>query len=355
METEKRLRMVLMGTGPFAVPSFQRLMESDDEVLLVVTRPVPPSVGRAKQPINPVFDLAMEYDLPTEAPQDINASESVRRLETLKPDLLVVCDYGQILSNQTLATAKLGGINLHGSLLPRHRGAAPIQWAILAGDRRTGVSVIHMTPKLDGGPILAERVAEIGVHETSGELEQRLCELGVQAVVDAIEQLRFWNGVAPLGQPQDPLLVTKAPRFKKADGELDWRRDADYLSRQIRALQPWPGSFSELETSDPKKVLRLIIRKATAIRLGEKPSMPPGMPSVPPGMIVQTEPDFWIACGMGYLQIEVVQPSGKREMGADEFLRGHRLLPGQKFRLRSSDAASQPPENRADIPSETKP
>jgi methionyl-tRNA formyltransferase len=329
--------MVLMGTGPFAVPSFQRLMESDDEVLLVVTRPVPPSVGKAKQPINPVFDLAMEYDLPTEAPQDINAAESVRRLEALRPDLLVVCDYGQILSNQALATAKLGGINLHGSLLPRYRGAAPIQWAILAGDRRTGVSVIHMTPKLDGGPILAERVAEIGVHETSGELEQRLCELGVHAVVDAIEQLRFWNGVAPLGQPQDPHLVTKAPRFKKADGELDWRRDADYLSRQIRALQPWPGSFSEIETSDPKKMIRLIVRRATAMKLGEKPS-------VPPGMIVQTEPDLWVACGQGYLQLEVVQPSGKREMGADEFLRGHRLLPGQRFSQLSSARVAEVPQ-----------
>lgn len=326
METGKRLRMVLMGTGPFAVPSFQRIMESDDEVLMVVTRPVPPSVGKAKAPINPVLDLALEYDVRTEAPVDINAPESIQMLKDLNADLFVVCDYGQILSNATLAAAKLGGINLHGSLLPRHRGAAPIQWAILAGDRRTGVSVIHMTPKLDGGPILCERVTEIGVHETSGELEQRLCELGVDAVVDALDQLRYWNGTSLLGHPQDPLLVTKAPRLKRSDGQLDWSRDAEFLARQVRALQPWPGSFSELETSDPKKVIRLIVRKATAIRWNEKPS-------VPPGMIVQTEPDFRVACGLGYLQLELVQPSGKREMGASEFLRGHRLQPGQKFSL----------------------
>jgi methionyl-tRNA formyltransferase len=326
METGKRLRMVLMGTGPFAVPSFQRILESDDEVVMVVTRPVPPSVGKAKQPINPVLDLALEYEIRTEAPADINSPESVKMLADIGADLFVVCDYGQILSNQALATAKLGGINLHGSLLPRHRGAAPIQWAILAGDRRTGVSVIHMTPKLDGGPILTERVTEIGPYETSGELEQRLCELGVDAVVDALDQLRFWNGSSPLGHMQDPQLVTKAPRLKRADGQLDWSREADFLSRQIRALQPWPGSFSELESTDPKKVIRLIVRKAIPLKFGEKPS-------VPPGMIVQVEPDFVVACGLGYLQLEMVQPSGKREMAASEFLRGHRLQPGQKFAL----------------------
>jgi methionyl-tRNA formyltransferase len=326
MESGKRLRMVLMGTGPFAVPSFQRIMESDDEVLMVVTRPVPPSVGKAKAPINPVLDLAIEYDIRTEAPVDINSAESIKMLGELQADLFVVCDYGQILSNGALAAARMGGVNLHGSLLPRHRGAAPIQWAILSGDRRTGVSVIHMTPKLDGGPILTERVTEIGTYETSGELEQRLCELGVDAVVDALEQLRFWNGVSALGHPQDPQLVTKAPRLKRSDGQLDWTRDADHLARQVRALQPWPGSFSELESSDPKKVIRLIVRKATAVKLSEKPSMPAGM-------IVQTEPDFLVACGLGYLQLEMVQPSGKREMGAGEFLRGHRLQPGQKFML----------------------
>lgn len=332
MDSGKRLRMVLMGTGPFAVPSFQRILESDDEVLMVVTRPVPPSVGKTKQPINPVLDLATEYEVPTAAPADINTPDTIRMLEALKADLFVVCDYGQILSNEALAAARMGGINLHGSLLPRHRGAAPIQWAILSGDRRSGVSVIHMTPKLDGGPILTERVTDIGAHETSGELEQRLCELGVEAVVDAIEQLRFWNGVSELGHLQDPLLVTKAPRLKKSDGELDWTRDADFLARQVRALQPWPGSFSELEFNDPKKQVRLIIRQAHAVKLSEKPA-------VPPGMIVQTDPDFLIACGLGYLHLEVVQPSGKREMGAEEFLRGHRLQPGDKFLLPSKQGA----------------
>lgn len=326
MESGKRLRMVLMGTGPFAVPSFQRILESDDEVVMVVTRPVPPAVGKAKQPINPVLDLALEYEVPTIAPVDINAPESIKLLQDLNADLFVVCDYGQILSNQALSAARMGGINLHGSLLPRHRGAAPIQWAILSGDRRTGVSVIHMTPKLDGGPILSERVTEISPHETSGELEQRLCELGVDAVVDALEQLRFWNGVSTMGHPQDPLLVTKAPRLKRADGQLDWQRDADYLARQIRALQPWPGSFSELEAEDPKKAIRLIVRKATAVKLNEKSTLMPGM-------IAQTEPEFLVACGLGYLRLEFVQPSGKREMAANEFLRGHRLQPGQKFVL----------------------
>lgn len=334
MECSQKMRMVLMGTGPFAVPSFQRLMESDDEVVMVVTRPVPPAVGKAKQAINPVLDLATEYEIPTEAPADINSPESIDMLRALEADLFVVCDYGQILSHEALGVARLGGINLHGSLLPRHRGAAPIQWAILAGDRRTGVSVIHMTPKLDGGPVLAERVTEIGPYETSGELEQRLCELGVDAVVEAVEQLRLWNGVSAMGHPQDPKLATKAPRLKRSDGALDWSRDADYLARQVRALQPWPGSFSEVAAEDPKKAIRLIVRKATAVKIGEKPSLPPGM-------IAQVEPDFLVACGLGYLHLQVVQPSGKREMGASEFLRGHRLLPGNLFSAPPANSTSQ--------------
>lgn len=331
MQSSQPLRLILMGTGPFAVPSFQRILESDDEVVLVVTRPVPPSVGKAKQPINPVLDLAIEYEATVAQPIDINSDDSVAMLQELKPDLLVVCDYGQILSNRTLATARLGGINLHGSLLPRHRGAAPIQWAILAGDRKTGVSVIHMTPKLDGGPILTERVTDIGLQETAGELEQRLCGIGVDAVSESLDLLRNSAGGQALGHPQDPQLATKAPRLKRSDGQIDWSRDADYIARHVRAMQPWPGSYSEVQGDDPQKLTRLIIRKATASRLLETPSLPPGM-------IAKTDSEWLVACGHGYLQLHVVQPSGKKEMTAAEFLRGHRLQPGHRFLLPQTES-----------------
>src|SRR6187399_3108546 len=148
------MKLVVLGTGPFAVPMFQSLLDSPHQVAALITRPTPPARGREKAPLNPMRDLATSRGLRIHAPESINSGEGAALLAGLKADLLVVCDYGQILSREVLALAPLGGINLHASLLPKYRGAAPIQWSLLNGDRETGVTVIHMTPRLDGGPIL---------------------------------------------------------------------------------------------------------------------------------------------------------------------------------------------------------
>ena len=175
-----------MGTGPFAVPTVRWLLESEHDIQLVVTRPTVTGGRRSQRPATPVRDIATATGISILDPPDVNDSAMVQTLREYQADLLFVCDYGQLLSKECLSTTKYGGINLHGSLLPRYRGAAPINWAIYHGESETGVSVIHMTPQLDGGPLLAVGRLPIGPAETAAQLEPRMAELGVSVVRDAI-------------------------------------------------------------------------------------------------------------------------------------------------------------------------
>jgi len=319
------MRIVMLGTGPFAVPTFRWLIENH-EVPALVTRPTPPAKGREKAPLNPMRDVALERGLPILEPATINAPEAIEAVKGLQPHLLMVCDYGQILSRDALAIAPLGGINLHASLLPKYRGAAPIHWAILSGDQQTGVSVIHMTPRLDGGPILAVRTADIGNEETMSELEHRLAELGVEAVRESIEILAKWDRVSPIGTKQDASQVSKAPRLNKADGVVDWTRPARFIANQVRALKPWPGTYTQWlrPSGEP---LRLILDRVSAI---EDRQTKGGAPE--PGQIVVADGQrLIVATGEGSLSLDVVQPAGKRAMLVTEFLRGYPLKTGQSL------------------------
>ncbi|MCH5374590.1 MAG: methionyl-tRNA formyltransferase [Planctomycetes bacterium] len=220
------MRLLMMGTGPFAVPTFEWLLSSDHDVAALVTRPVSSPVGRRKGPANPMRDVAQARGVPVLDPQDVNAAEAIQRLRDLQTDLLVVCDYGQILSADTLGATPMGGINLHGSLLPEYRGAAPINWAIWEGRRETGVTVIHMTPRLDSGPCLTQLRTEIGGDEDAVSLEKRLARLGVEAVREALDLLVAWDRHGSIGKIQDRSRATRAPRLKKEDGRVDWNRTA---------------------------------------------------------------------------------------------------------------------------------
>lgn len=327
------MRIVMFGTGPFAVPTFERLLASEsDQVVALVTRPVGDSGQRRKSSANPTRDAAVGLNascarpaaLPILEPVDANSAEFIATLTELKPDLLVVCDYGQILSSACLQTARLGGINLHGSLLPKYRGAAPIHWAIYKGETTTGVSVIHMTGQLDGGPVLTRAALAIAPDDTTESLEPRLALLGVAPVLEAIELLRHWDGSSPLGESQDPASATRARRLRKEDALLKWKRTAPELVNQVRAFQPWPGTYTQLPRAggDP---LRLIVLRATVVAGTTAPTAAPGE------VVHVSQNSLHVATGSGLLALEQVQPAGKKPMAIDAFLRGNPIRVGDRF------------------------
>lgn len=308
------LRLIMMGTGPFAVPSFDALLKSGHDVALVVTKPRPPVKSRKGPPPSPVREWAEENGLNVFDPPSINDGEAIEHVSALGADLLVVCDYGQILKPEALAAGKLGGINLHGSLLPAYRGAAPVQRALLSGDRVTGVSVIHMTPKLDGGPILYTRETNISDHETAGQLEERLSEIGVEGVLAAIDLLAAWDQSSKIGQMQDPAKVSRAPRLSKREGQIDWTRTTREIDCHVRGMQPWPIAFTFLKLDAGKEPIRLAIKQVKPSD-AEKGDRQPGRAVEGAGLLIAT--------GDGVIEIARLQPAGKREMTAEDFLRGH--------------------------------
>ena len=317
------MRLVVMGTGPFAVPMLKSLIAGPHQVAAVITRPTPAPKGREKTPLNPMRDAAGEGGLQIFSPDSVNTDEARKLLASLQPDLLVVCDFGQILSPETLAAAPLGGINLHGSLLPKYRGAAPVQWTLLNGDAETGVSVIHMTPRLDGGPVLATRKTSVGPDETMPQLEARLANLGIPAVSEALTMLERWDRTSPLGIPQDAALASKAPRLKKEHGAIHWNRPAEQIRNQVRALKPWPGTYTfwSRPGHDP---LRLVVDR---VAIASEQTL--ADPRSTPGQILKSDGrELIVATGHGALSLLWIQPAGKRLMEISDFLHGHPIRPG---------------------------
>jgi methionyl-tRNA formyltransferase len=327
------LRIVMLATGPFAVPTFRALLEPREcyQLLALFTRPDREAHTRDKQ--QPAAHLmramAAALDLPIFAPEDINSPDAHTELTKLAADLLIVCDYGQILSRETLALARLGGINLHGSLLPKYRGAAPIQWAIYHGETETGVSVIHMTPRLDAGPCLVQKSTPIDPNETAMDLEPRLAELGAPAVLEAIDLLE--SGGAGAALPQDPKLASKAPRLKKIDGLVDWSRAAPQIRSQVRAFQPWPKTYTFWRRTEGEPV-RLILEDVAVVAEEVVKMTLGGELRPPPGTAISVDKQaLMIVCGQGAILPQIVQPAGKRAMSIGEFLRGHPVQEGERF------------------------
>jgi methionyl-tRNA formyltransferase len=314
------MKIIVMGTGPFAVPMFRALYEAPHEVLALVTQPARAQRGGRETPKNPMRVVAEERGTPVLDPENINTDDVRAELARFEPDLFVVADYGQILASETLAVARRGGINLHGSLLPKYRGAAPINWAIYNGDAETGVTVIHMTPRVDAGPCLAQARTAIDPDENAVELELRLASLGAPLVCRTIDDLEAGQ-VQPL--PQDKAIASPARRLRKTDGEIDWSRTAEQIKNQIRALEPWPKTYTFWRRAggDP---LRLI--------LGRCQVRPAAAAGVEPGTIVAAkDSELAVAAGSGALAIFELQPAGKRMLNAAEFLRGYPVREGDRF------------------------
>jgi methionyl-tRNA formyltransferase len=312
------MRLIVMANGPFGAPALERLLASSHEVVAIVVRPEK-GRGKRRPPPSRVRVLAEQHGVELFEPASVNTPEFREQLAGLEPELFFVCDFGQILSSKSLAVTKLGGINLHASLLPKYRGAAPINWAVYDGEAETGVTVIHMTPGMDAGPILSVAKTPIGPKETTPELEDRLAELGAQLVLDAVDALT--TGTAE-PTPQDVSLVTKAPRLQKSDGQVDWSRPAIAIAAQVRALKPWPNTFATWQSADGNE-LRVIFDAVAAEPLAD---------AAEPGTTVEVDKErLAIATGDGRLVIERIQPPGKRAMPVADFLRGHRVEIGDRW------------------------
>ncbi len=237
------MRLVFAGTPEFAVPSLEALLESPHDLVAVYTQPDRPAGRGRRLTPSPVKRLALAAGVPVEQPKSLRDPEAVRRLAAYRPDLMVVTAYGLLLPREVLEIPKRGCVNVHASLLPRWRGAAPIQRAILAGDRETGITLMQMEEGLDTGPMLAQAALPIGATETAGELHDRLAALGKSLLAERLDEI-LSGALEP--EPQDEAAATYAGKLSKQEAELDWRQDADRLLRAIRAFNPWPVAWTRL-------------------------------------------------------------------------------------------------------------
>jgi methionyl-tRNA formyltransferase len=299
-------RVVFMGTPEFAVPSLRALVESPDfDVVGVVTQPDRPA-GRGQQVReSAVKRAAAALGLPVSQPTTLRAPEALAQMRAWSPDMVTVAAFGQILREDVLSLPPLGCVNVHASLLPRWRGAAPIQHAIRAGDSRTGATIMKMDVGLDTGPILLQREISIAPDETCASLHDRLASLGADLLTEALR--RYVRGEL-LPQPQPEEGVTLAPSLSKADGAIDWRESVESIDRQVRAYTPWPGTFTHWQ-GGPLKVLR-------------GAPLAGGIPGAAAGTLGLQEGAVVVQTGEGLYRLDEVQPAGKRPMSGEAFLAG---------------------------------
>jgi methionyl-tRNA formyltransferase len=302
-------RVIFFGSGEIAIPSFLRLISQGPRPLALVTQPDKPAGRHRELTPPPIKRAALEAGIPVLQPESARDADFLAELRALAPDLIVVMAYGQILSRALIAIPRIASINLHGSLLPRHRGASCIQAAIGEGDAETGITVMHVAPKLDSGDIIHALATPISPEDTGGIVHDRLAEVAAEALAEALPGLL--DGTASR-TPQDPALATYAPKLERDDGRIDWTWETDRLARRIRAYDPWPGTWT---TVDGGK--RLKIFPATAGTEGAGPA----------GGVTVVDGKVRVACGSGHLVLGEVQPDGSRRMPAADWVKGLRGLP----------------------------
>ena len=311
------MKLIFMGTPEFAVPSLARLIEDGHEVAAVFTQPDKPA-GRGKLVQAPPVKLfALERGIAVHQPARIKTNEEVRRVfETIAPDVCIVAAYGKILPEWLLGIPRLGCINVHASLLPKYRGAAPINWAIANGERETGVTIMQMDAGMDTGPMIAKRSLAIGEDETAPELSTRLARLGAEALA-AVLPLIERGQITPEAQNEQE--VTYAPILKREDGRIDWRMSAREIADRVRAFQPWPGTYTQFRGA------RLTVWRAREAEARSETAEPGTITSIDKSAIT-------VACeGATALGVEELQVEGKRKMSARDFANGMRISTGDRF------------------------
>ena len=313
--TEPSLRIVFFGTPAFAVPTLEALLASRHQVVAVVTQPDRPRGRGHKTSDSPVKERARWAGVPILQPASMRDAAFVAAFKAFAPDLGVVAAYGKILTEEVLSVPTLGMVNVHASLLPKYRGAAPVHRAVMAGDSETGVTIMRVVKALDAGPMLAKAAVPIDGQATSDAVERALAHVGAQLLVATADRLAR----GPVDQePQDDRLATYASRLTKHDGIIDWTRDAAAVHNQIRGLHPWPHASAVLDGR------RLILHRSEAL--------PSAAATGPPGTIVAANgDDLRIACGLGQVRILELQAEGGRPLPTRAFLAGHPLVAGSQF------------------------
>ncbi len=313
------MRIVFCGTPEFAVPTLRRLLaEPDFQIEVVVTQPDRPR-GRGQQVASsPVKDLALDAGLYVYQPEKIKSDSAYEFFKRVAPDAVVIIAYGQIVPARLIEIPRLGWMNLHASLLPKYRGAAPINWAIVHGETRTGLTTMQIDAGLDSGPLLLQHTMDIGADETAPELARRMAEAGAPLMVETLRKLDRGE-IKPI--PQAPAQATLAPMLKKEDGRINWSLSARQIYNRIRGLEPWPGAFTAF--------------RGQLCHVWGRPAMPPGQaPSEQhsPGTLLSAGGELFVACGAGtHLRLDAVQLEGRKRVSARDFSNGARLQPGERF------------------------
>ncbi len=309
------LRILFCGTPEFALPSLDSLIAAPDiSIEAVITQPDRPRGRGQEMTAPPVKDFAIGAGLHVFQPEKIRSVSARDFITNVAPDAIVIIAYGQIIPALLLDIPRLGWINVHASLLPRYRGAAPIQWAIVNGETRTGVTTMRIDPGLDTGPTLEKTEIDIGTDETAPQLSKRLAEAGGDLIVSTLRKLDRGE-IQP--QPQDEALATHARPLKKEDGRVDWNTRPQEIYNRIRGLEPWPGAFTKF--------------RGQLCQLWGRPAEHQQTPQAP-GTILSSGSDALVECGNGtFLQIEAVQLEGRKRIPVRDFVNGARLKPGEKF------------------------
>ena len=302
------MKILFMGTPDFAVPSLAALLDAGHEICGVFTQPDRPKNRGMKLQAPPVKEFAMSHDIPVFQPETVKDGAALEQIRALAPELIAVAAYGRILPEDILNYPQYGCINVHSSLLPKYRGSAPIHWAILNGDKQTGVTIMHMAKAMDAGDIIAQSVTDIDPNETVETLHDRLSEMGAKLLVEVVEQIR--NNTATR-TPQDEQLVTYAPMLSRELSPLDWSKNAQQLHDQIRGLVPWPATSTDLFSTEPVKVFQSEL-------IGQQLQAEPGT------IVAAGNEGIDVVCGDGaVLRIKQLQAQGGKRMAAGDYLRGH--------------------------------
>jgi len=311
------MRIVFMGTPDFAVPCLQRILDDGHQVAGVFTQPDKPRGRTQELTPPPVKQLALQKGIPVFQPAKMRDGTALAMLRQLAPQLVVVVAYGRILPPDLLAVPPLGCVNIHGSLLPRYRGAAPIQWTVLNGEPTAGVTSMFMDEGLDTGDIILQKATPVGENETSGQLFDRLCLLGAGCLSETLALFGPDGSGAVPRTPQDAALATPAPILTKEMGRMDFSQPAARLHDLVRGMSPWPGAWTTLD--------------GRLLKVHEARPLRPGEHCGAPGTLLEDGGAFTVACGSGALRLTLVQLEGKGRLPGEVFLRGSRLQPGARL------------------------